>query len=189
MNPQLGFGTTVLVNTREYPDTTKWLYRLSLQQNNTLALFTYGNYASTATTTLTANTPIPIQWDIATAFNGFTVVSNTYITCAYAGSYLITASVELQKLAGSGSAGAAYCWLETTGNIQVPDSTRHIDVPTGETNAIPLNFIITLTAGQAFRLMIASDVSTISLLTIPASTSPYNQPRAPSANLTVHFVG
>lgn len=189
MNTQLGLGTTVLVNARESIDTTKWLYWLSLQQSG-LGLFQYGSWVSTATTTFSVNTPIPLVWDVCGCAAGFTTASgNTTIAPTYAGAYMITVSLEVQKLAGSGANGAVYMWIETVGGVQVPYSTQHIDVPTGETAALDFVFILPLNAGQSFRAMVASDVNTISLVTLPATTTPYSRPVTPSARLSVHFVG
>ena len=153
-------------------------------------LFKYGEWACTASTTLTANTPLAITWDTGILAVGFSPLSGgTYLTASVSGDYLIICTLVLEKSAGSGVTAAVYSWLETTGGVQVPNSSRHVDVPTGETNEITINQIVSLTAGQQVRIMVATDVNSVSLLTEPAQVTPYARPQVPSGNLSILIVG
>jgi hypothetical protein len=162
---------------------------INLNTLNAHNLYQYGQWASTDNNTLISNTPRPITWDIGVLAAGFSPASGgTYLTAALAGNYKIATNLILTKGAGGGSSSACYLWVETTGGVQVANSCRHIDLPTSTSLEIALTFILPLTAGQAFRIMVASDGVNVTQTTIPAQTTPYPRPQVPTGNLSVFIV-
>jgi hypothetical protein len=161
----------------------------NLNTLNTHNLYQYGQWASTSSNTLVMNTPTPITWDIGTLAAGFSPASGgTYLTAALAGNYKIATNLILTKGSGGGTSSACYLWIETTGGVQVANTCRHVDVQASSSGEIILTNIVPLTAGQAFRVMVATDGANVTLTTIPAQTTPYARPQVPTGNLSVFIV-
>jgi len=150
-------------------------------------LYQYAEWASTSTSALTASTPTAVVWDTGILSAGFTPSSGgTYLQCTLAGNHSILGSITVTKT-GSGTV-PVYVWIETTGGVQVANSCRHADAPNGVSVEIQINQIITLTAGQAFRIMVAADGSGVSFTSITAQTTPYARPQVPSGNLSIAII-
>ena len=152
-------------------------------------LYQYGQWACTASATLEGNTPTPMTWDIGVYDVGFSPSSGgTYLTASKEGYYKVITTIVLSKSGGSGTSAAVYAWIETTGDVQVANSCRHVDIKGGETGEITINQIIYLTAGNAFRIVVATSETTVSFTTIAAQTSPYARPQVPTGNLSVTII-
>ena len=151
-------------------------------------LYQVGAWCSTGTTTLTANTPASVVWDtqlVSPVGNIFAGASN-YISCGYAGNYLIQATLEFTSSAGGGTNSDIYAWIQTQGSVDLANSSRHIDVAGGRTTQLTLTS--TVTNPNAFRIMCATSSSSVSFTYSAAQSSPYARPAQPSANLSVMLI-
>jgi len=163
---------------------TKWLYRLSLTANSLQGQ--YGEWASTSTDTLTQDVPTPLAWNVGISSSGALPSSGgTYLLATATGSYAVVCSVVFSKGSGGSSSAACYAWIETSGGVQIGNSGRHVDIPTGETNEISLNQIIPLNAGQEVRIMVAANTTSVTFTTLAAQTVPYARPQVPCGSLFI----
>ena len=154
---------------------------------NTHSIYKYGEWACTATSSLTANTPQAITWDTGVYAVGFSPSSGgTYLTASNSGYYNIITTILLSKSGGGGTSSACYAWIETSGGTQVANSCRHIDIGGGATGEISINQVVYVNG--SFRIMVAADSSSVSFTTLAAQTSPYTRPQTPAGSLSVFII-
>jgi hypothetical protein len=115
------------------------------------------------------------------AANGVSIGSPTScITVANTGVYNIQFSAQLDKTAGA--TGYIYIWLDINGTT-VADSAGVVAIQGTSAEAIATwNYVVSLTAGQYFRLMWSTDDTRVKLTAIAAAAP---VPAIPSVILTV----
>ena len=153
----------------------------------TLPLY-YGTFSDTTSQAIAAtNTPQAITFNTTDVSNGVSCGSPTSrIICANAGLYNFSFSMELNS--SSSNNQIVYIWPRING-IDVADSGSIVTVSGNNAKVVPAwNFNLTLTAGQYFELMIASDSTNVSLYHQAAQTSPFAMPAVPSVILTVNQI-
>lgn len=160
---------------------------IMVRPTHTLPLF-YGSFSDTTSQAIAAvNTPQAITFNTTNVSNGITVGSPTSrIVCANAGSYKFNFSAQIQS--SSASAKTVYMWARINGS-DVTNSATAISISGSGTQMLASRaFALSLTAGQYFELMIASDSTTVSLYNQAAQTSPFTMPAIPSVILTANQI-
>lgn len=158
-----------------------------VRPTHTIPLY-YGVFSDTSSQPIgAADTPQAVTFNTTDVSNGVTRGSPTSrIVCANAGLYNFQFSMQLQS--GSSSSKSVYIWPRINGN-DVENSATVITITGSDTQLVAAwNFNLTLTAGQYFQLMIASDSTNVSMYHQVAQTSPFNLPAIPSVILTVNQI-
>jgi hypothetical protein len=148
----------------------------------------YGVFSDTSSQPIGAvNTPQAVTFNTTDVSNGVSRGSPTSrIVCANAGLYNFQFSMQLQS--GSASAKSVYIWPRINGT-DVDNSAGVVTVSGAGTQLIASwNYNLSLTAGQYFQLMIASDSTDVSMYHQVAQTSPFALPAIPSVILTVNQI-
>jgi len=132
--------------------------------------------------------PLPVfirQTDTA-ATSEVTVDNDSQMVVASDGVYDIQFSFQITKTSNGDT--TAYVWLRKNG-ADVPDTNTGLNLSGKTDTAIfSLNYFVQLNAGENAQLMWLSDDSTISLVYVPASTTP-PMPAISSAIVTINKVG
>jgi archaellum component FlaG (FlaF/FlaG flagellin family) len=150
--------------------------------NSAVPILHYGSFYDDSTQTAAAvNTAYAMTFGHTSEFNGVSVGSPTSrIYVSNTGVYNIQFSAQLDKT--SGAAGNVYIWLDINGTT-VTESAGNIAVQgTAARTIATWNYVVSLTAGQYFRLMWSTDDTGIRLLHAAASGP---VPAIPSIILTV----
>lgn len=160
---------------------------IMVRPTHTLPLY-YGGFSDTTSQPISVvNTPQAITFNTTDVSNGVSRGSPTSrIVCANAGLYNFQFSMQLNS--SSSNNQIVYIWPRINGT-DVTNSGSIVTVAGNNAKVIPSwNFQLTLTAGQYFELMIASDSTNISLYHQVAQTSPFAMPAVPSVILTVNQI-
>lgn len=160
---------------------------IMVRPTHTLPLY-YGGFSDTTSQPIAVvNTPQAITFNTTDVSNGVSRGSPTSrIVCANAGLYNFQFSMQLNS--SSSNNQIVYIWPRINGT-DVTNSGSIVTVAGNDAKVIPSwNFQLTLTAGQYFELMIASDSTNISLYHQVAQTSPFAMPAVPSVILTVNQI-
>ena len=153
----------------------------------TLPLY-YGVFSDTSSQPIgAANTPQAVTFNTTDVSNGVSRGTPTSrIVCAESGLYNFQFSIQIES--SSASQKDIYLWPRINGT-DVANSATIVTISGSGTKLVPSwNFNLTLTAGQYFELMIASDSTAVSLYHQVAQTSPFNLPAIPSVILTVNQI-
>ena len=150
----------------------------------------YGNFYSTLTQTNVGEAQTP---DIANAmtFNsppdgvGVTIVSNSRITVANAGTYNLQFSAQVEKTNNGND--SIDIWLAKNGTNVAWSSTRTWLYGNNAKHVSAWNFVITLAADDYLQLMWSSANAAVQLTAESAATAPV-RPEIPSAIATLTFV-
>jgi hypothetical protein len=114
--------------------------------------------------------------------SGFSIVSNSRITAAFAGTYNIQFSAQLEHLGGGGSGGVANIWFRKNGT-DIADSNTRVAITSSAKYSVPAwNFVITLVANDYIEIMWSTDNTSIQLTHEVITGS---QPAVPSVIATV----
>jgi len=150
--------------------------------NSAVPILHYGSfYDSTTQSAAAANTAYAMTFNNTVAANGVSIGSPTSrITVANTGVYNIQFSAQLDKSAGS--TGHIYIWLDINGTT-VANSAGVVAIQgTSAENIAAWNYVVSLTAGQYFRLMWSTDDNNTKLTAVAAAAP---VPAIPSVILTV----
>ena len=150
----------------------------------------YGNFYSTLTQTNVGEAQTP---DVANAmtFNsppdgvGVTIVSNSRITVANAGTYNLQFSAQVEKTNNGND--SIDIWLAKNGTNVAWSSTRTWLYGNNAKHVSAWNFVITLAANDYLELMWSSANPAVQLTAEGAATAPV-RPEIPSAIATLTFV-
>jgi hypothetical protein len=149
----------------------------------------YGSfYDNSANQTITTTTSAYLV-RIANTFeqNGVTVINNTDITFAYSGTYEISYSIQYDNTASEQQ--DINIWFYKNGNNNVADSDSRFTIhgkSSGGNNGKLIAvtpFLTTVTAGDYYRIAWAATSNAVSIVTIPAGTTP-TTPQVPGVILT-----
>lgn len=154
---------------------------------------TTDQYAVTNTATL-------VKWNNADSINGFTLDPTGYATPIVSGVYKITYSLQFANTANA--VHDIWVWLEVNGGTQVPRSTTKFTIPARKSAGVPSYLVaysevtFEINAGDAIRLFWATDlaynpvgpVDGVYMEYLPAQTSPFAHPEAPSSIGSITFV-
>ena len=114
--------------------------------------------------------------------SGFSIVSNSRITAAFAGTYNIQFSAQLEHLGGGGSGGVVNIWFRKNGT-DIADSNTGVAITSSAKYSVPAwNFVITLVANDYIEIMWSTDNTSIQLTQEVITGS---QPAVPSVIATV----
>jgi len=150
--------------------------------NSAVPILHYGSfYDSTTQSAAAVNTAYAMTFNNTVTANGVSIGSPTSrIIVANTGVYNIQFSAQLDKTAGA--TGHIYIWLDINGTT-VADSAGVIAIQGTSAEAIATwNYVVSLTAGQYFRLMWSTDDTRVALTAIAAAAP---VPAIPSVILTV----
>ena len=150
--------------------------------NSSVPILHYGSFYDTTTQTAAAiNTAYAMSFNNTAESNGVYIGSPTSrVYVSNDGVYNIQFSAQLDKT--SGSTGNAYIWLDINGT-SVSESGGTIAVQgTAAQTIASWNYVVSLDAGQYFRIMWSTDDTRIRLL---HNTSVSPCPAIPSVILTV----
>jgi hypothetical protein len=150
--------------------------------NSAVPILHYGSFYDTTTQTAAAiNTAYAMTFDTTEESNGVSRGTPTSrIVIANDGVYNIQFSAQLDKTAGA--TGNTYIWLDINGT-SVPESGGTIAVQgTAARTIASWNYVVSLDAGQYFRIMWSTDDTRIRLL---HNTAVSPCPAIPSVILTV----
>jgi hypothetical protein len=146
----------------------------------------YGSYYDlTDQVTYGNTTAYPILFSNNDAQYGFTHTAGTSaITATYPGKYLVTFSGIFQS---SNSNRTFNVWLRVDGVNYANSNTKFAMLGTAQNRVVTVTYIIPLTAGQNFEVVMQSDDSAAKLDYTPAQTTP-DRPVCPSIILTVNKI-
>jgi hypothetical protein len=150
--------------------------------NSAVPILHYGSfYDSTTQSAAAVNTAYAMTFNNTVAANGVSIGSPTSrIIVANTGVYNIQFSAQLDKSAGS--TGHIYIWLDINGTT-VANSAGVVAIQgTSAENIAAWNYVVSLTAGQYFRLMWSTDDDKTQLTAVAAAAP---VPAIPSVILTV----
>jgi hypothetical protein len=150
--------------------------------NSAVPILHYGSFYDTTTQTAAAkNTAYAMAFDTTAESNGVSRGTPTSrILIANNGVYNIQFSAQLDKT--SGATGNTYIWLDINGT-SVPESGGTIAIQgTSARTIASWNYVVSLDAGQYFRIMWSTDDTGIRLL---HNTTVSPCPAIPSVILTV----
>lgn len=150
--------------------------------NSAVPILHYGSFYDDTTQTAAAiNTAYAMTFDHTVEANGVSRGSPTsHIVVANTGVYNIQFSAQLDKT--SGATGNIYIWLDINGSTVADSGTTIAIQGTAARTVAAWNFVVSLTAGQYFRLMWSTDDTGIRLL---HNTAVSPCPAIPSVILTV----
>lgn len=144
-------------------------------------VFINGQFISTTSQTQTggvANTPTPILFTASGPANGISIGSPaSELVVSQTGQYQFIYSAQVDK--SGGGTDLVFIWLRKNGT-DIPETCTQFSLvgPAGEVGpCVP--YILTLTAGDAVEVVFASPDATMTILAVPASTSPYVRPAIP----------
>lgn len=148
------------------------------------------------------NDPTKVKWNTLDSAAGFVLNVDSTATALQTGIYKLDYSLQLANTANASH--DVYVWLEITNGstVQVPGSTSRFTLPARKSAGDP-SFIVayssitfTIAAGDSLALWWATDlaynpvgpVDGVYMEYIPAQTTPFAHPAAPSAIGSIVFV-
>ena len=148
----------------------------------------------------TNDTPTLVTFNVQESAEHFTLNNDGTATATYGGVYKITYSLQFANTANS--AHDVYVWVEVDGGVDVPRSATKFTIPPRKSVGNPSyvcgysEVVFPLNAGEKIALYWATDQARVLspsadgvfIEAIPASTSPYQAPAAPSAIGSIVFV-
>lgn len=148
----------------------------------------------------TNDTPTLVTFNVQESAEHFTLNNDGTATATYGGVYKITYSLQFANTANS--AHDVYVWVEVDGGVDVPRSATKFTIPPRKSVGNPSHVcgysevVFPLNAGEKIALYWATDQARVLspsadgvfIEAIPASTSPYQAPAAPSAIGSIVFV-
>jgi hypothetical protein len=151
---------------------------------------TYISVQNNSNVTATANTATLVTLNTLDYSSGMTL-ANSAVTVSQNGIYNFQFSIQVQN--GNNDIHYADIWLRKNG-ANLPATASRIVLPARK-NANELsyalaaaNFFISLNTGDSVALYWATDNSNVSLVSLPALTTPYARPVSPSVVATLSFV-
>jgi hypothetical protein len=149
----------------------------------------YGAFSDTTTQTATANTATLITFNTTDYTNGVTVSSGSKLTVAYAGTYNIQFSVQLENT--DTQLSDVSIWIRVNG-VDVAGSTGLISVPNshGGTNGHAVqgwNYFLQLNANDYVQLVWSTSAATTSIKYYAAASTP-TRPATASVIATVNQI-
>lgn len=150
--------------------------------NSAIPILHYGSFYDTTTQTAAAiNTAYAMSYNNTAESNGVYIGSPTSrVYVSNDGVYNIQFSTQLDK--ASGATGHIYIWLDINGTSVANSATVVAIQGTSAETVAAWNFVVSLNAGQYFRLMWSTDDTGIQLTNAPAAAP---VPAIPSVILTV----
>lgn len=156
---------------------------LTVNQSTQFAGY-YGSFYSTADQSDGTN-PTAFTFTNTADADGVSVVSNSQITFANAGTYNIQFSAQFHNTGGGGSGNTVNIWLRQNGSNVAWTDTK-LTVPSNAPYVVAAwNFIISVAAGDNIQLMWLTDNSNI---VVEAEPETANTPGIPSIILTAQQV-
>lgn len=150
----------------------------------------YGQFYSTQDQTPSANTPTALTFNNSSAFNtGITVASNSQITLAAAGVYLISISAQFDNKDSNDH--DAYIWFRKNGT-DIADSNSTVTVPKagdGGKTLLAVTILESVTAGQYIEAVVMVENASVDVEHIAASAGPPAVPGIPSVILVAQRIG
>lgn len=151
---------------------------------------TYISVQNNSNVTATANTATLVTLNTLDYSSGMTL-ANSAITVSQGGIYNYQFSVQIQN--NDNDIHYADIWLRKNG-ADISATASRIVLPARK-NATTYdyalgaaNFFLSLNSGDSVALYWATDFNTVSLVSLPALTSPYARPVSPSVVATLSFV-
>ena len=144
-----------------------------------------GSATTSTTQALTlANTVYPITMNTTDIANGFSRGSTTsQIIAANAGLYNFQFSLQIRS--STSAQRSVFIWPRVNGN-NVANSAAEVTIKSNtDVIVASWNFVISLTAGQYFELVAATDGTGITLASSASQSTPYVRPAIPSIILAV----
>lgn len=150
----------------------------------------YGQFYSTQDQTPSANTPTALTFNNSSAFNtGITVASNSQITLAAAGVYLINISAQFDNKDSNDH--DAYIWFRKNGT-DIADSNSSVTVPKaadGGKTLLAVTIFESVTAGQYIEAVVMVENASVDVEHTAASAGPPVVPGIPSVILVAQRIG
>ena len=144
----------------------------------------YGKFYSSANQTNTAiNTALVVSFPNTTLSNQISTSGNT-ITFAKAGVYIVT--YELQAEITSGGGGDISVWASNGTNLPNSNTITTLEGG-GDKTIINKSFLVSITAGETFRIQWSSSVVNMRLTAVGTQTGP-TRPATNSANFLATLV-
>jgi len=144
----------------------------------------WGSFWSSSNQTIpSANAIIPVGLSYSdTSGNGIVLNNGNELQVLFGGVYNIQFSLQLSNSGGSSSEGTI--WIRKNGS-DVPDTAGDVFMQSTTTKLLPAwNYVLQLDANDYIQLMFSADSTNMSLLALPASTTPVH-PAIPSAIITM----
>jgi hypothetical protein len=146
------------------------------------------------------NTATLVLWNNADSINGFTLDPTGYATPQVSGVYKIDYSLQFANNANT--AVDVWVWLEVNGGTQVPRSASKFTIPVRKSTGVfsytvaYSSITFEVNAGDAVRLYWATElaynpvgpVNGVYMEYLPAQTTPFAHPEAPSSIGSITFV-
>ena len=148
----------------------------------------FGSFWNTGMLSASANTPTAIAFNTNGTLRGVSIVSNTQITFAYAGTYNLAFSAQLDNT--SGGSQTVGIWLRK-GGVDVADTATLVTLGNNEKTVAAWNFFIDAGVGNYFELIWATPSVNVVIYAQAARVAPpaaWTMPLVPSIIATVHKV-
>lgn len=149
------------------------------------ALGYYGSFYDTQDQSLAINTPGAMKVRTTAESNGISIVSDSRITFAYAGTYNIQFSAQLHDTGGGGSGTTVNIWFAKNGTA-IADSDTKVDVASAAPYVVAAwNFVLTVLANDYVEIIWETSNASIILEKEAAGT---NSPAVPSVIITAQQI-
>jgi len=125
-------------------------------------------YSEDDQTAAATNTAYAMTLDVTSEASGVSIVSNSRITFAYAGTYNVQFSAQFHNTGGSGSGNTVNIWLSKNGTNVVESDTR-LTVPSNAPYVVAAwNWVISLAANDYLEIIWSTDNTAIQMEAEPA---------------------
>lgn len=168
----------VLIDSTPAPGITK----TTISSANT-GLLNYGFFTSSTTqTNPVANAVNTVTLNTTGPSNGISLIGNSAITVANAGTYTKLFTLQLDKTTGGNN--TVSIWLRLNG-IDVAGSRQEVSVSeSAKTTFVTGNYTLDITAGSNIKMCWSSSNTSVRILQLPTATTP-TRPTGASVKITL----
>ena len=149
---------------------------------NTHTQFNHGGFISTQNISGSAGVSGSVNFDSTNDLNNVSLVSNSRITVANAGTYNIQFSAQIDADDG---AGTMYLWFKKNG-INITDSATKVELSNNDASVMTVNILDTASDNDYYEIAYQNNNGKLKLKAVPAAG---NIPSIPSVITTITQVG
>ena len=178
-------GKTSLTGSVNISGSTNLVGNTTLQNElivNNHTQFNHGGFDSTVTQTATAGVSGSITFNNTNNLKNVSLVSNSKITVAKGGVYIIQFSAQIDADDG---AGTIYIWFKKNGT-SIPNSATKVELSNNDASVMTVNILDTANDNDYYELAYQNSNGNLKLKAVPAAG---NIPSIPSVIVTITQVG
>jgi hypothetical protein len=178
-------GDTIITGSVDITGSSEFTGDVTLNDNlivNTHTQFNHGGFISTQNISGSAGVSGSVNFDSTNDLNNVSLVSNSRITVANAGTYNIQFSAQIDADAG---AGTMYIWFKKNG-INIADSATKVELSNNDASVMTVNILDTASDNDYYEIAYQNTDGNLKLKAVPAAG---NIPGIPSVITTITQVG